>query len=97
MVKTDIFQGERNKDVFGKSTVGLPALHVPEQIPHHLCVSYLLKQSNGNKKITKKETFLSISQFSFMENHCAFATKLLLLFPRFLFDLIFSKAQGVIV
>lgn len=41
MIKTDIsevFKGNKNKDVFGKSTVGLPAFYVSEskQISRHL-------------------------------------------------------------
>ena len=45
-----VFKGNKNKDVFGKSTVGLPAFYVSEskQISRHLRVSFLLKESNGN-------------------------------------------------
>lgn len=85
-----VFKGNKNKDVFGKSTVGLPAFYVSKskQISRHLHVSFLLKESNGNNYFDYQSP-LSLSFLLLLrlrENDCAFARKLLLLFPFFLFE-----------
>lgn len=64
-----VFKGNKNKDVFGKSTVGLPAFYVSKskQISRHLHVSFLLKESNGNNYFDYQSPLsLSLSFYFFV-------------------------------
>lgn len=76
------FKGNINKDIFGKSTVGLPAFMRPSLNKPLITslVSFLLKESNGNNDYLEYQPHLCV-HFSSRENDCAFARKLLLLFP----------------